>query len=94
MKRTTITATDRIVRKESITFLFNDAIADQLQNAANQTYPDGMPCSELSCELSKLYDDYRYGYGGLTRSQFIRLRDFYNLVDNKFCNYSLTIAIK
>lgn len=94
MKRTTITATDRIGRRESITFLFDDSIAERLQKAADECFPDGSPCSQLEYELNDMYDNFKYGCSNaLSRSQFVRLRAFYGLIYDKFYKYKLTIHI-
>ena len=94
MKRTTITATDRIGRSESITLLLDDSIAEHLQKAAQECYFDGSPCSRLEYELNAMYEDVKYGCSNaLSRSQFVRLRAFYGLIYDKFYKYKLTIHI-
>lgn len=97
--KVTITATDKVGRKESITLMLDNATAERLFKAANKLYPDGSPCSELEKELGELYDaDFTSGAiyyrGCLSPYQHRRLGKFYGLIYNKFYNYTLTIDVK
>ena len=99
--KTTITATDRIGRTESITMMLDKDIADRLQKAAAVTYPDGSPASELQVELNYMYDICKEQYQTPLRcevyfshSQWCRLRDFFGLIYDKFYNYTLSISVK
>ena len=90
--KVTITATDNIGCQEHITMILPEKTSERLKKAAANTYPDGQPCSELAYELGKVYDDCAMGeFRELSRSQYYRLRDFYNLIYHKFYNYTLTI---
>lgn len=90
-KKVTITATDRIGRTESITFLFEDSIVDRLVNE------DCASEHSVKDRLAILYDDYIYNKPFdtiISYSQFKRLRDFYNIIHHKFYNYELSIHYK
>lgn len=96
MKKTkvTITAEDRIGREESITLMLDYLTAKRLEKAANNTFPDGKPASYLREELNDLkYIAKYYGQGGLSSSQYRRLKDFDDLIYHKFYNYELSIEI-
>lgn len=99
--KTTITATDRIGRKESITLMLEASTAKRLEKAANNTTPNGMPDSYLRQELNELEDDTKqrmsmpvYCPGYLSPNQYRRLNDFDNLIYHKFYNYTLSIDVK
>lgn len=86
----TITAEDNIGRTESITLKLPELVAERLRKAAAH-----IDSSCLEDELSRLYDDYKMGYSHiLSRSQYYRLRDFYDLIYHKFYNYTLNIQKK
>lgn len=72
--------------------------AARLKKAHSVTYPDGMPNSMLASELSYMYDVCMEQYqchGSnevyFTRSQWCRLRDFYNVIHHTFYNYTLSV---
>lgn len=80
--------------------------ADRLQKASQEPDDLGeMNDYRLSCALNNIYDSYeewqdypssvkdRYKTE-ISKAQFYRLRDFYNLVYHKFYKYTLSIAIK
>lgn len=99
--KVTITATDRVGRKESITLMLEELTAKRLEKAANHTTPDGMPDSDLRQELSELEDDTKermsmpvYCPGYLSPSQYRRLNDFEDIIYHKFYKYSLSIKVK
>jgi hypothetical protein len=99
--KTTITATDRIGRRESITMMLDKDVADRLQKADAMTYPDGSPASELQEELNRMYDICKEQYQNPARvevyfshSQCCCLRDFFRLIYSKFYNYTLSISVK
>ena len=99
--KTTITATDGIGRTESITLMLDKDVVDRLQKAYAGTYPDGSPASELQDELNIMYEicDEQYKTPSrvevyFSRTQWCRLRDFFNLIYNKFYNYTLSISVK
>ena len=98
MNRTiTLIATDNIGRQESLRLRLPDDVIKKLQKAQDAKYPDGSPCSSLLEEVTIMIDDYNYGYRGspsrfhLSRFQYNRLRDFFNLIYHKFYNYTLTM---
>lgn len=99
--KTTITATDRIGRTESITMMLDIDVAERLMKAAAATYPDGSPASELHQELNRMYDICKEQYQTPARvevyfshSQWKRLNDFFGLIYHKFYKYTLSISTK
>ena len=83
-KKVTITATDRIGRTESITMILPTKTADRLNKA------------DFAGELDEIYDRYivlRDNQTAISKSQFYKLRDFYNLIYHKFYNYTLSVDI-
>lgn len=99
--KVTITATDRVGRKESITLMLEASTAKRLEKAANNTTPNGLPDSYLRAELDELEDDTKqrmsmpvYCPGYLSPSQYRRLNDFDYLIYHKFYNYALTVNVK
>lgn len=92
--KVTITAEDRIGREESITLMLDTLTSKRLEKAANNTFPDGRPCSLLREELNELEDMAKYGQGSLSPSQYRRLDDFDDLIYHKFYNYTLSIKVK
>lgn len=98
--KVTITATDRVGRKESITLMLEAITAKRLEKAANNTTPDGQPDSYLRQELNELEDDTEqrmlmpvYCPGYLSPSQYRRLNKFDGLIYHKFYNYTLSIDV-
>ena len=89
--KTTITATDRIGRTESITMMLNKYVADRLQKADAMTYPDGSPAYGLQEELNDMFD---LGEVYFSHSQWCRLRNFFGLIYHKFYNYTLSISVQ
>jgi hypothetical protein len=99
--KVTITAKDRVGREESITLMLEASTAKRLENAANNTTPDGMPDNYLRQELNELEDDTKqrmsmpvYCPGYFSRSQYRRLNDFDDFIYHKFYNYTLSIDVK
>ena len=102
--KVTITATDRIGRTESITLILSTKTAERLKKASKEPAALGEKNDHrLTCELNEIYDRYKewQDYSPrvkerfkteISKSQFYRLRDFYDLVFHKFYNYTLTIA--
>lgn len=102
--KVTITATDRIGRTESITLILSTKTADRLKKASKE--PDDLGEENdyrLTSELNEIYDRYKEWQdypsrvkgqikAEISKSQFYKLRDFYDLVYHKFYNYTLTIA--
>ena len=83
-KKVTITATDRIGRTESITMILPTKTADRLNK------------DDFAGELDEIYDRYivlRDNQTAISKSQFYKLRDFYNLIYHKFYNYTLSVDI-
>lgn len=93
MKKVKIIAEDNIGRTEHICLVLKENIVDELMAAYNHKTPEGMPDSLLSGRLSELYDNYNYGYREISYSQFRKLRNFYDLIYNKFYNYKLHITM-
>ena len=99
--KVTITARDRVGHTEAITLIIEESTAKNLERAANDTYPDGMPNNNLREELNRIEDDTKermsmpvYSAGYLSPSQYRRLCKFDTLIFNKLHNYTLTINIK
>lgn len=88
--KATITATDRLGRRESITLMLEPVIAKMLEEAANYTYPDGAPNSYLRLKLTELKESLGY----LTPSQIRSINKFDTLIFFKFYKYELSIDVK
>ena len=88
--KATITATDRLGRRESITLMLESVIAKMLEEAANYTYPDGTPNSYLRLKLTELKENPGY----LTPSQIRSINKFDKLIFFKFYKYELSIEVK
>lgn len=101
--KVTITATDLIGRTEQITMYLPTKTAERLKKASKE--PDDFGETNdyrLTCELNEIFDRYKewQDYPSrakghikteISKSQFYRLRDFYDIVYNKFYKYTLTI---
>lgn len=102
--KVTITATDRIGRTEQITMFLPTKTAERLKKASKE--PDDLGEKNdyrLTCELNEIYERYKeWQYypprakvhikTEISKSQFYRLRDFYDLIYHRFYNYTLTIV--
>lgn len=93
--KVTITAEDELGREESITLMLDVSTAKRLEKAAILTFKNRDDEDYLREELNHLMDNYRYyEQGGLSKSQYRRLDDFFYLIYHKFYNYSLQIEFE
>ena len=105
-KKVTITAEDKIGRTESITLVLSEEMAALLIKAADEVDDLGEKNDyRLSYALNDLYETYKYWRDypssvkarikpAISKSQYYRLRDFYDLIYHKFYKYTLSISSK
>lgn len=105
-KRVTITATDRIGRTESITLVLPANMADRLLKSFQSPDDFGeINDYRFTCALNEIYDSFKEwrDYPSnikinfkpiISKSQFYKLSNFYNLAYHKFYKYMLSVTVK